>query len=69
MPSKKSSTSCHCRETCGEQCCSMHAAGVTRSQEEALKKRDKIQELLLRLTMELGGRFFLNFALTTPTLP
>ena len=36
---------------------------------DSLQEGDRIQELLLRLTMELGGRFFLNFALTTPTLP
>ena len=36
---RKSSTSCHCRETCGAQYCSMHAAGVTRSQEEGQDTR------------------------------
>ena len=37
---------------------------------DSLSRRGtRYEELLLRLTMELGGRFFLNFALTTPTLP
>ena len=54
------STNCRCVGRTHQQC-SQHSRG------DLLEGWR--QEVLLGLTMELGGKFFLNFALTTPTLP